>query len=363
MRPLYPAASRALFAAADAERAHHLAIRALRSGLVPAPRQRVDRRLATSVLGLDFPNPIGMAAGFDKDAKVPDALLRLGFGFVEVGTLTPKAQPGNARPRMFRLPADQAVINRLGFNNGGHEAALRRLGSRAGRDGIVGVNVGAGKDSPDRVADYVAGIRAFAALASYFTVNVSSPNTPGLRDLQARSALDELLHAVIDAREAAAAAHGRKVPVLLKLAPDLTEDGLRDAVEVARSRQIDGIVISNTTIGRPPLTDPQAVESGGLSGRPLLRRSTILLARVFELTEGQLPLIGVGGVATGDDAYEKLRAGASLIQLYSAMIYRGPWIAAHVAGELSARLDREGVQDLAQLRGSGAASWAARDLQ
>lgn len=362
MRPLYPAASRALFAAADAERAHHLAIRALRSGLVPRPRGAADPRLATTVLGLDFPNPLGMAAGFDKDAKVPDALLQLGFGFVEVGTLTPLAQPGNAQPRMFRLPADRAIINRLGFNNGGHEAALRRLGSRAGRPGVVGVNVGAGKDSTDRVGDYVAGVRAFAALADYFTVNVSSPNTPGLRDLQARGALDELLHAVLEARNAAAAAHGRRVPVLLKLAPDLTDDGLTDAVDVAQARQVDGIVISNTTVARPPLRDPQAVESGGLSGAPLLRRSTILLARVHQATGGAVPLIGVGGIATGDDAFEKLRAGASLVQLYSSIVYRGPWVAAHVLAELSARLDREGITQLDELRGSGSAAWAARDL-
>lgn len=364
MRPLYPTTAKLLFRTTEAERAHHFAIRAFASGLVLPPRRPVsDPRLATEAFGVKFPNLLGLAAGFDKDGRVPDALLRVGFGFVEVGTLTPKAQPGNAQPRMFRLPADQALVNRLGFNNGGHEAALRRLGSRATKPGVVGVNVGANKDATDRVADYVAGIRAFAALAGYFTINVSSPNTPGLRDLQAKSALDELLAAVLESRDAAAAAHGRRVPVLLKVAPDLTDDGLADAVEVALQRKIDGLIVSNTTIARPStLRDPQAVESGGLSGAPLLRPSTIVLARAYQLTEGALPLVGVGGVQTGSDLYEKVRAGASLVQLYSSMVYRGPWVASHVLREFVERLDREGVTDLGELRGSGAPSWAGRDL-
>lgn len=364
MGQLYPALARLLFAVADAERAHHLAICALESGLVPTPPgYRPDPRLQTEAFGLAFPTPIGLAAGFDKDAKAPDAMLHAGFGFVEVGTLTPNAQPGNERPRMFRLREDGAVINRLGFNNGGHGPALRRLTARANRPGVVGVNVGANKDATDRVADYVAGVQTFADVASYFTINVSSPNTPGLRDLQAREALHELLTAVLDARDAATVASGRTVPLLLKLAPDLDRGELEDAVAVATECGVDGLVISNTTVARPDsLSSPAASELGGLSGSPLMRTSTTLLARVHELTGGAVPLVAVGGVASGDDVFEKLRAGATLVQLYTAMIYRGPWIGAHVARELAARLDAEGITDLAEVRGSGAAEWAAQDL-
>lgn len=354
--------SAALFRAADPERAHRLAVTALRSRLVPAPRVPVDARLQVNALGLEFPNPIGMAAGFDKDAEVPDALLRMGFGFVEIGTVTPKAQPGNPRPRMFRLPEDEAVINRLGFNNAGHEAALARLGRRAGRPGIVGVNVGANKDAHDRLADYVAGIQAFAAVASYFTVNVSSPNTPGLRDLQAAQALDDLLARVSEARDAASAAHGRQVPVLLKVAPDLDDEEIADIARIVLARGIDGLVVSNTTIGRPELAAAAREESGGLSGRPLFERSTVVLARLRTLVGPELPIIGVGGIATGDDAFQKLAAGATLVQLYTAMIYRGPWIATHVARELAARLEQEGIESVSDLSGRAADAWAARPL-
>lgn len=354
--------SAALFRAADPERAHRLAIAALRARLVPAPRVPADPRLQVSALGLEFPNPVGMAAGFDKDAEAPDALLRMGFGFVEIGTVTPKAQPGNPRPRMFRLPEDEAVINRLGFNNAGHEAALARLGRRAGRPGIVGVNVGANKDAHDRLADYVAGIQAFAAVASYFTVNVSSPNTPGLRDLQAAQALDDLLARVSEARDAASAAHGRHVPVLLKVAPDLDDEQIADIARIVLARGIDGLVVSNTTIGRPQLAGVAREESGGLSGRPLFERSTVVLARLRTLVGPELPIVGVGGVATGDDAFQKLAAGATLVQLYTAMIYRGPWIAAHVARELSQRLDEEGIASVSDLSGRAADAWAARPL-
>ncbi len=354
--------SAALFRAADPERAHRLAIGALRSGLVPAPRSIDDPRLAVSTLGLEFPNPVGMAAGFDKDAEVPDALLRMGFGFVEIGTITPKPQPGNPKPRMFRLPEDQAVINRLGFNNAGHEAALARLGRRAGRPGIVGVNVGANKDAHDRLADYVAGIQAFASVASYFTVNVSSPNTPGLRDLQAAQALDDLLARVREARDAAAAAHGRQVPVLLKVAPDLDEEQIADIARIVVARGIDGLVVSNTTIGRPALAGASAGETGGLSGQPLFERSTVVLARLRLLVGPELPIIGVGGVSTGEDAFQKIAAGATLVQLYTSMIYRGPWVAAHVARELLSRLDDEGIPSVSDLSGRAADAWAARPL-
>lgn len=360
--PGYDWLSAALFRVADPEQAHRLAIRALRAGLVPAPRRVEDSRLRVSALGLEFPNPIGMAAGFDKDAEAADPLLRMGFGFVEVGTVTPLAQPGNPRPRMFRLPEDRAVINRLGFNNAGHAAALARLGRRAGRPGIVGVNVGANKDSHDRLADYVAGIQAFAAVASYFTVNVSSPNTPGLRDLQGAQALDDLLARVTEARDAAGAAHGRQVPVLLKVAPDLGEDQIADIARIVVARGVDGLVVSNTTIGRPALASADAGQQGGLSGRPLFDRSTIVLARLRTLVGPELPIIGVGGIATGDDAFQKIAAGATLVQLYTAMIYRGPWIANHVARELLDRLDAEHVPSVSDLSGRGADAWAARPL-
>ncbi len=358
---LYATVSKPFFRMVAPERAHRIGVAALRSGLVPVRPVR-DERLRTSVLGLDFPNPLGMAAGFDKNAEVPDALLRIGFGFAEVGTLTPKAQPGNPQPRMFRLTDDRAVINRLGFNNEGHAAALARLSRRHGRAGVVGVNVGANKDSVDRVNDYVDGIRTFASVASYFTVNVSSPNTPGLRDLQGRDALEELLTRTLDARDAIGLAQGARVPVLLKLAPDLTDEGLADAVEVAVARGIDGLVVSNTTLSRAGLTDAQSTESGGMSGAPLFHRSTTMLARTRRLAGPDLPLVGVGGILTGDDLFEKLRAGANLVQLYSGFVFRGPATAPGVLRELLARMDREGVATVADIVGSGVDEWAERTI-
>src|SRR4029077_13447552 len=279
--------------------------------------------LALRMFGLNFPNPVGIAAGFDKDAEVPDALLRVGFGFVEVGTITPKPQPGNPRPRLFRLDTDHGVINRLGFNSQGADAALKRLAARAG-PGIVGVNVGANKDSADRVADYVRLIERFAAVASYVTVNISSPNTPGLRDMQEAAVLDDLLARVIDARERVAPNAG-PTPVLLKIAPDLSLGDLDDVVGIARSRRVDGMIVGNTTVMRPAnLGEPeQADEAGGLSGRPLFALANRMLAETYVRVEDAFPLVGSGGIYSGAAVLEKIRAGASLVQLYSGLVFRG----------------------------------------
>ncbi len=307
----------------DAEAAHDLTIRALSA--LPALTCEDPPSLALNAFGLQFPNPLGMAAGFDKNAEVPDALLSLGFGFTEVGTLTPRPQAGNPRPRMFRLPDDEGVINRLGFNNAGHDAAFERLTARRGRPGIVGVNVGANKDSEDRAADYVAGVERFAALASYFTVNVSSPNTPGLRDLQHEAALDDLLARVLEARDRAAERATRRA-VLLKIAPDLSSGELDGIVTVAKRRAVDGIIVSNTTVSRPASLRHKVLsaEQGGLSGRPLFALSTRVLAETWCRLEGAMPLVGVGGIHSADSALEKIEAGATLIQLYSALVYAGP---------------------------------------
>ncbi|BBE72697.1 quinone-dependent dihydroorotate dehydrogenase [Oharaeibacter diazotrophicus] len=352
----------ALLRRLDPETAHGLAIRGLSAGLVRARRLPPDPRLAARLGDLVLPNPLGMAAGFDKNAVAPDGLLALGFGFVEVGTLTPRPQPGNPRPRIFRLPEAGAVINRLGFNNDGHAAALARLEARRGRGGVVGVNVGANKDSTDRPADYVAGIRAFAAVASYFTVNVSSPNTPGLRDLQARDALDELLARALAARDDMVAAVGRRVPVLLKIAPDLTEAGLDDVADVSLARGVDGLIVSNTTLSRVGVSGPVAGEAGGLSGRPLFERSTVVLAKMRRRVGRALPIVGVGGIADGADAVAKIRAGADLVQGYTGFIYAGPAYAADVLAGLSAALDRDGLPSPAALRDLDLDRWADRPI-
>jgi dihydroorotate dehydrogenase len=342
----------------DAERAHEKTL----SVLARLPLRRppaFDPRLRVNAFGLEFPNPIGLAAGFDKDARAPDAMLGFGFGFVEIGSITPLAQPGNPKPRLFRLTADRAVVNRLGFNNEGAAAALERLKTRRGRRGLVGVNVGANKDSVDRAADYVTGVKTFAQDAAFFTVNVSSPNTPGLRDLQARVALDDLVARVIAARDEAIA-RGPRRPVLLKIAPDLDLAGIDDVVSVARARGLDGLVVSNTTLARPAsLRDAQATETGGLSGAPLLRRANWALAETYVRMEGAMPIVGVGGVGSGADALSKIRAGATLIELYTALVYEGPGLAARIARELSAVLDREGAKALGDFVGRDAAAVAA----
>lgn len=339
----------------DPERAHSLAIQALKSGLVTRPAEPDDPRLGIRLWDLDFPNPVGMAAGFDKNGEVAGALLRLGFGFAEIGTVTPRPQEGNPRPRLFRLPADRGVINRLGFNNDGHAAVLGRIARQ--RNGITGVNVGANKDSADRIADYVAGVRAFAAHASYLTVNISSPNTPGLRDLQQGAALDELLSRVAVVRDSESETLGRHVPLLLKIAPDLEPADL-DAVAGAVGRHgIDGVIVSNTTLARDNLTDRNRREEGGLSGRPLFRRSTVILARMRRRLGDEVPLIGVGGVESGTTAFEKIRAGASLVQLYTAMTYSGLEVVADIKRELVLHLKRGGFAHLHDAVGSGVDDW------
>jgi dihydroorotate dehydrogenase len=321
------------------ETAHRLTVAALAAGL--GGRQRVPDQpvLATRLWGRQFSNPIGLAAGFDKDARAPNALLHLGFGFVEVGTVTPRAQPGNPRPRLFRLAQDAALINRLGFNSGGLEPLAARLEGRRRDGGIVGVNLGKNRDSSDAAADYAEGERRTAALADYLVVNVSSPNTPGLRDLQARAVLEELLRTVLAARERS----GARPPLLVKIAPDLTAEERADIAAAALAVGIDGIVVSNTTVARPPgLTSKWASEAGGLSGLPLFAPSTVVLADIYRLTEGRLPLIGVGGIASAADAYAKIRAGASLVQLYTALVYQGPALLWRIKTGLAELLQRDG---------------------
>ncbi len=345
----------------DPEDAHRLAIQGLR--LLPPMRPRPDdAKLAVRAFGLNFPNPLGIAAGFDKSAEAPDALLRLGFGFVEIGSVTPKPQAGNPRPRLFRLERDEAVVNRMGFNNDGADTVLRRLAGRAHLSGIVGVNVGANKDSSDRVADYVKLIETFAPVASYFTVNVSSPNTPGLRNLQQAGALDDLMAKVIDARERVRQNAGDS-PVLLKIAPDLTLPELDDVVHIARSRRVDGIIVGNTTLARPATLREQsrAKEQGGLSGRPLFRLSTRMVAETYVRAEGAFPLIGVGGIDSGGAALTKIRAGATLIQLYSSLIYKGLGLVDSIKADLVSTLLRTGRDSLSEIVGADAATITAED--
>jgi len=345
----------------DPEDAHRMAMQGLR--LLPPIRQRADDpKLAVRAFGLNFPNPIGMAAGFDKSAEVPDALLKLGFGFVEVGSVTPRPQPGNPRPRVFRLERDEGVINRMGFNNDGAHVVLRRLAARAHSGGIIGVNIGANKDSANRVADYVRLIEIFAPVASYFTVNVSSPNTPGLRNLQQADALNELLAKVIDARERVRQNAG-DTPVLLKIAPDLTLAELDDVVQIARSRRIDGMIVGNTTLARPSSLRDQsrAKEQGGLSGRPLFRLSTRMVAETYVRAEGAFPLVGVGGIDSGGAALTKIRAGASLIQLYSALVYKGLGLVDDIKRDLMSTLLRTGRDSLSEIVGADAAAITAED--
>jgi len=351
--------ARPFLRALDPEDAHGLAIKMLKFAPLPEAAPD-DPRLASRVFGLNFPNPIGMAAGFDKNAEVPDALLRLGFGFVEVGTITPEPQPGNPRPRLFRLDADHGVINRLGFNSQGADAALRRLAARASAGGIVGINVGANKNSADRVADYVRLIERFAAVASYVTVNISSPNTPGLRNLQQAAVLDDLLARVVDARERVSPRSG-PTPVLLKIAPDLALGDLDDVVGIARARRVDGMIVGNTTVTRPPTLHETetAKEAGGLSGRPLYRLGNRMLAETYVRVEDAFPLVGAGGIDSGATALGKIRAGASLIQLYSSLVFRGIGLIGEIKQTLLAALARDGHSNLKDYIGADAAAVTA----
>ncbi|MBD8877831.1 quinone-dependent dihydroorotate dehydrogenase [Roseibium polysiphoniae] len=346
----------------DAETAHGVTIKALKSGLLPPARFERDPRLNVKLWDLEFANPLGMAAGFDKNGEVPDALLKLGFGFTEVGSVTPRAQPGNPRPRVFRLPADLGVINRYGFNNEGHAALRARLEARVTQTGIVGINVGANKDATDRVADYVDGIEAFADMASYFTINVSSPNTPGLRNLQARDALSELLTGVISARDARTEVVGRKVPVLLKIAPDVGDDELAEIIEEVLAKGVDGLIISNTSIERGGLRSAtHRDEAGGLSGKPLFRRSTIVLAKARKLAGPDLPIIGVGGIDSAAAAWTKITAGGNLLQLYSALVFQGVGLVGRIVEGLSRELDKHGFSNLEEARGVNVDAWAEAD--
>ncbi len=332
------------------ETLHGIAIKALKSGLMPKTSPVTDPILNQTIWGLDFYNPIGLAAGFDKNAEVPDAILKQGFGFTEIGSVTPRAQPGNPQPRLFRLLEDKAVINRMGFNNQGLYAVAERLKKRQ-RKGIVGANLGKNKTQEDAVSDYVVGTRALAPLSDYLVVNVSSPNTPGLRALQSKDQLAELLKAVLIARNEVVATG--KAPLLLKVAPDLTDEDKADIVDVALETGIDGMIISNTTIERPEsLRSEHKGEGGGLSGQPLFEPSTQVLKEIAKIVDGRIPLIGVGGISNADQAYEKIRAGASLVQLYSALIYDGLELVGEINRGLVERLMVDGYTNITQAIGA-----------
>ena len=349
------AAVRPLLHLLSAEAAHGVAIWALKKGYAGRAADAGDTVLATRVWGLPFPNPIGLAAGFDKDAEVMDAMLALGFGFVEAGSVTPLPQPGNPRPRLFRLDEDQAVINRFGFNSKGldHFVAKLRARKRTGSTGIVGANVGKNRDAADAAADYATGITHVCGLADYLVCNVSSPNTPGLRSLQARAQIEDLINRVLEARRASAADPARLPPLLAKVGPDLDEAQIQDIAEVALATKIDGLIVGNTTITRPPsLRSRHANETGGLSGPPLMSLATQCLSNMYRATGGKLPIIGCGGVASGADAYAKIRAGASLVQMYSALVFHGPDLIARIKHDLAACLRADGYTSVADAVGA-----------
>lgn len=341
---LYPILRPLLFRL-DAETAHRVAIVALKT--MPqrsAPRR--DPMLETTMAGLAFPNPVGLAAGFDKDGEVAHKMRGLGFGFAELGTLTPLPQAGNPRPRLFRLVEDRAVINRMGFNNGGQAAAAQQLAAMGQREGIIGINIGANKDSADRIADYARGVQAMATLGDYLTINISSPNTPGLRALQDRAALDELLGAVTAARG------NNSTPIFLKVAPDLEPADIHDIAAACIDHRIDALIVSNTTISRPALASRHRGETGGLSGAPLHDLALARLRDFRRATGGAIPLIGAGGIASAEQAYARIRAGAALVQIYSAMVYEGPGLARRINAGLKSLLARDGFANVAQAVGT-----------
>jgi dihydroorotate dehydrogenase len=332
------------------ETAHGLAIKALKSGLMPKAPRVTDPILQQTLWGMTFSNPVGLAAGFDKNAQVPDAILAQGFGFTEIGSVTPLAQPGNPKPRLFRLTEDAAVINRMGFNNEGLAVVVDRLKARV-RTGIVGANLGKNKVQENATADYVAGTKALASLSDYLVVNVSSPNTPGLRALQNKDQLAGLLRDVLTARDETV--EKGKAPLLLKVAPDLTDEDKSDIVDVALETGIDGLIVSNTTIERPDfLKSGFKGEGGGLSGQPLFEPSTQVLHEIAKKIDGRIPLIGVGGISNADQAYAKIRAGASLVQLYSALVYGGLELVAEINTGLIERLKADGFQNITQAIGA-----------
>ena len=339
-----------------AERAHTTTIRLLKTGLGPKGGSMIRPELETQVGGLTLSNPVGLAAGFDKNAEVPDAMLGAGFGFVECGTVTPRPQVGNPKPRLFRLPEHEAVINRMGFNNEGLDAFSRRLRARHGQPGIVGANLGANKDSEDRIADYLEGLTRLWGLSDYFTINISSPNTPGLRNLQGANEMDELLERIAQTRQQLAQ-DGPNYPVFLKVAPDLEESAVPRVVEQVRTYALDAIIVSNTTIDRPVEIGAQwANEAGGLSGQPLFEKSTRLLGQFHAATNGKIDLIGVGGVGSGEQAYAKIKAGAKAVQLYSALVFHGPQLVDEICEDLSARLKADGFKSLSEAVGTDSAS-------
>ena len=344
--------ARPVLALLDPETAHRATIMALKLGLAGSAPAAGAPSLRTRVWGLTFANPVGLAAGFDKDAEVTDAMLSLGFGFVEAGTVTPRPQPGNPRPRLFRLEEDQAVINRFGFNSRGLDPFVERLRRRSKPLGIVGANVGKNKETVDAAADYEKGIEAVCAHAEYLVCNVSSPNTPGLRGLQARAEIEKLLTRVLAARLRAAPDSKNPPPLLAKVGPDLSEDEVHDIAQVALSTGIDGLIVGNTTIDRPSrLSSAHRGETGGLSGRPLLAHANACLAAMYRYTQGRIPIIGCGGIASGADAYAKIRAGASLVQLYSALVFQGPELIGRILHELAARLQADGFAQIADAVG------------
>ena len=351
MNFLYKSAT-ALMRTLPAETAHRATIKALKTGIGPVATPRDEPELQITVGGLDLPNPVGLAAGFDKDAEVPDAMLAAGFGFVECGTVTPRPQVGNPKPRLFRLTEDRAVINRMGFNNGGLTEFRKRFESRRGNGGIVGANLGANKDSEDRVGDYIAGLSSLWGLADYFTINISSPNTPGLRDLQASDAMDDLLGRIQEAR-AKLTGDEPSVPIFLKVAPDLDMNQVERITEQARAYGMNAIIVSNTTIARPDsLKSAHKTESGGLSGAPLFKPSTRMLKEFAAAADGRIDLIGVGGISSGGEAYAKIRAGAKAVQLYSALVYAGPGLIMDIRNDLKARLKADGFTSIEQAVGS-----------